>query len=238
MTKIITYTAELYTPLYYNSREGHVIETDEILSATALSYALGYQLNELDKEYVLAGEESYNPDYSPIESLPFFVSDMKPLSVDVSERTFRSTDYSTEYSITTTDKNVAEKLGNSKGFPQTIATSKAAYTRVRNYVGITPPAEFQFTVWAKDDFELPDELRFRMGIGLSGELRAVKTETPEKVVLNEYMLSNVYDVPMSDIHGLLDGCTEYRKGNDPRKNHFIGVKTEDSTEIIEKNSLL
>jgi CRISPR-associated protein Csc1 len=105
-----TYEARLYAPLFYSSSEGRSIRTEPMLSATALMHALGYRYFGLEKRYALVGEETTDPSYNHLREMPAFVTDMRPISVDAGERTFRSTDYRSERHFTTADPDVAKRI--------------------------------------------------------------------------------------------------------------------------------
>ena len=100
--EIKTYLATLHSPLFYSSSEGVIISADKILGSTALTYALAYNLGILEKRYFLQKEESVNHDYRELKELNLFVSDAKPLNVNFTEETFKSTEYLSERSITVT----------------------------------------------------------------------------------------------------------------------------------------
>lgn len=223
-----TFEATLYAPLFYSSSEGRTIKTREMLSATALTHALGYRYLNLEKRYVLTGEEATTPDYSYLTSLPLFVSDMKPVKVKANERTFRSTDYRSERHFTTNEKNIAKNINQKKSVPDLLETSGAAWQTIRNYVGIAPGSKYEFTVWTSE--EIPLTPSFRMGIKQTGEFRASPTEGDE-VVLNKYMLDKVYGVDDSLLSTLTEQCTKFVRGNDPRLQHFVGVPMEVAEEV-------
>lgn len=215
-----TFEATLYAPLFYSSSEGRTIKTREMLSATALTHALGYRYFGLEKRYVLTGDESTSPDYSYLTELPIFVSDMKPIEVKANERTFRSTDYRSDRHFTTNERNIAKNINGKKSVPDLLETSGTAWQTIRNYVGIAPGSRYEFTIWTND--ELPDRPSFRMGIKQTGEFRAEKTDTSE-VVLNKYLLDKVYDVDDDFLIELTQECSKFVRGNDPRLQHFVGV---------------
>lgn len=215
-----TFQATLYAPLFYSSSEGRTIKTREVLSATALMHALGYRYFELEKRYVLTGDDATSPDYSYLTDLPLFVSDMRPIEVKANERTFRSTDYRSDRHITTNEKNIAENINQKKSVPEILETSGTAWQTIRNYVGIAPGSTYEFTVWT--DSELPRKPSFRMGIKQTGEFRARETDASE-VVLNKYLLDKVYDVDENTLSELTQESTKFVRANDPRLQHFVGV---------------
>ena len=218
-----TYEAHLYAPLFYSSAEGRSIRTDPMLSATALMHALGYRYFGLKKRYALTGTETTEPSYDHLRELPVFVTDMRPLTVDASERTFRSTDYRSERHFTTNDPDVAKRVTGKKSIPEILERSGAAWQTIRNYQGIAPGSTFEFTVWSADP--LPERPSFRMGIKQTGEFRAYKTELTQ-MVLNKYLLEEVYDLPSARLSNLLERSDSFRRGNDPRLQHFVGADPE------------
>jgi CRISPR-associated protein Csc1 len=220
-----TFEATLYAPLFYSSSEGRAIRTQPTLSATALMHALGYRYFGMERRYAEFGDEATTPDYSHLAESPFFVSDMRPVAVDTGERTFRSTDYRSERHFTTNDKNLAERVAGTgaKSIPSILEDSGAAYQTIRNYIGISPGSTFEFTVWSRDG--LPASPFFRMGIKQTGEFRARETEL-DTLVLNKYLLSTVYDLSEGTLTGVLEASSEFKRGNDPRLQHFVGVEPE------------
>jgi len=226
-----SFEAKLYAPLFYSSSEGRTIKTREFLSATALTHALGYRYFNLEKRYVLTGDEATTPDYSYLTELPFVVSDMTPVEVDSKERTFRSTDYRSDRHITTNDRNVAKNISGKKSVPELLETSGTAWQAIRNYVGMAPGSEFRFTVWTDD--KLPEKPSLRMGIKQTGEFRAEPTDT-EEVTLNKYMLKKVYSINNDTLAELTEGCSKFVRGNDPRLQHFVGVPMELAKDAVEE----
>jgi CRISPR-associated protein Csc1 len=218
-----TYAAQLYAPLFYSSVEGRSIRTKPILSATALMHALGYRYFGLEKRYALSGEETTTPDYSHLADAPFFVTDMRPLSVKTDERTFRSTDYRSERHITTNDTDVARAMTGEKSVPEILESSGAGWQTIRNYHGVAPQSTFEFTVWA--DEPLPERPSFRMGIKQTGEFRAERTDLGQ-VVLNRFLLDSAYDVDDETLQATLEHSDRFERGNDPRLQHFVGVDPE------------
>ena len=110
--EIATYRATLHSPLFYSSTEGVLISADRILSSTALTYSLAYNLGLLKKRYFLCGDEAVNHSYSDLAGTGIFVSDGKPLDVSFKEETFKSTEYLSERSLTVT---VPSGVGGNKG---------------------------------------------------------------------------------------------------------------------------
>jgi CRISPR-associated protein Csc1 len=216
-----TYEARLYAPLFYSSSEGRSIRTQPTLSATALMHALGYRYFGLEKRYAQFGDDATSPDYSYLTDLPFFVSDMRPLAVEADERTFRSTDYRSERHFTTTDDDVAKRINGKKDVPEVLGTSGAAWQTIRNYLGIAPGSTFEFTIWSDDP--LPERPFFRMGIKQTGEFRASERSV-DMVVLNKFLLSEVYDLSEDTLTELMERSASFRRGNDPRLQHFVGVE--------------
>lgn len=214
-----TFEATLYAPLFYSSSEGQAIRTQPTLSATALMHALGYRYFEMEKRYAEVGDEATEPDYSHLTSAPFFVTDMRPLAVETDERTFRSTDYRSERHFTTNDPDLARQIEGTKSVPAILENSGAAYQTIRNYIGVTPESTFEFTIWSKDG--LTDSPFFRMGIKQTGEFRATASEI-DTLVLNKYLLSEVYGLDEELLTGLMDQSASFKRGNDPRLQHFVG----------------
>ncbi len=225
-----TFKAKLYTPLFYSSSEGRTIKTREILSATALIHALGYRYFNLQKKYVLTSEEATSPDYSYLTTLPLFVSDMRPIDVRSNERTFRSTDYRSDRHLTTNETNIAKNINSKKSVPEILETSGTAWQTVRNYMGIGPGSVYEFTVWTES--ELPEKLFFRMGIKQSGEFRAKRSDEGE-IILNKYLLDEVYDVAEKTLNRLGKNSKKFVRGNDPRLQHFIDVPPSLADDIAE-----
>lgn len=225
-----TFKAKLYSPLFYSSSEGRTIKTREILSATALIHALAYRYFDLKKEYILTSKEATTPDYSYLNSLSLFVSDMKPIEVFSNERTFRSTDYRSDRHLTTNETNIARNINSKKSVPEILETSGTAWQTVRNYMGIAPGSEYEFTIWTQK--ELPKKLFFRMGIKQTGEFRAERTDESE-VILNKYLLDEVYDIDDDTLNRLGKESRKFVRGNDPRLQHFIDVPRNLANEIAE-----
>lgn len=218
-----TFEATLYAPLFYSSSEGRAIRTQPTLSATALMHALGYRYFGMEKRYAEFGDDATSADYSHLRDASFFVSDMRPVAVQIDERTFRSTDYRSERHFTTNDPDLAKQITGSKSVPAILEDSGAAYQTIRNYVGITPGSTFEFTVWSEE--ELPPRPFFRMGIKQTGELRA-QTSDLDTLVLNKYLLSEVYDLSDKLLSELLEHSQSFERGNDPRLQHFVGPDPE------------
>lgn len=218
-----TYEARLYAPLFYSSAEGRSIRTDPMLSATALTHALGYRYFGLEKRYALTGRETTEPSYDHLRELPVFVTDMRPVTVDASERTFRSTDYRSERHFTTNDPEVAKRVTGKKSVPEILERSGTAWQTIRNYQGLAPGSTFEFTVWSGDP--LPDQPSFRMGIKQTGEFRARETDL-DQIVLNKYLLEEVYGLSNERLNDLLEKSDSFRRGNDPRLQHFVGADPE------------
>jgi len=217
------FEATLYAPLFYSSSEGRAIRTQPTLSATALMHALGYRYFEMERRYAEFGDEATAPDYSHLTDAPFFVSDMCPLVVETDERTFRSTDYRSERHFTTNDNDLAEQIAGkgAKSIPSILEDSGAAYQTIRNYIGISPGSTFEFTIWSQDG--LPSTPFFRMGIKQTGEFRAQETDL-DTLVLNKYLLSDVYEVDSGTLTDLMEESSSFQRGNDPRLQHFVGVE--------------
>ena len=218
-----TFEAKLYAPLFYSSSEGRAIRSQPTLSATALMHALGYRYFDMEKRYAEFGDDATSPDYSHLAEAPFFVTDMRPVAVETDERTFRSTDYRSERHFTTNDTDLARQVADTKSVPAILENSGAAYQTIRNYLGIAPGSTFEFTVWSEQ--ELPKRPFFRMGIKQTGELRARETDL-DTLVLNKYLLSEVYELPDELLTSLMERSSSFRRGNDPRLQHFVGVDPE------------
>lgn len=225
-----TYTATLYAPLFYASKEGSVIETDPVISATALMHALGYEYYELGRAFALAGDAATTPDYSHLTELPFFTSELAPIGdCEVDERTFRTVSYLTERSVVVpnNNENAAKFLtgGRSgKPLPRSFEGSRAGWHKVRKFLGIGAGQKFTFTLWAPPDHEPPERLGFRAGINRTGEFRATRdAESAETVTVNQYLLQSVYDIDEQQVYELIDHATDYERGTDVRTNRFIDV---------------
>lgn len=218
-----TYEARLYAPLFYSSSEGRSIRTQPTLSATALMHALGYRYFGLEKRYAQLGDSATSADYSYLTDLPFFVTDMRPIAVETDERTFRSTDYRSERHFTTNDPDVADRINGKKSVPNVLETSGAAWQTIRNYLGIAPGSTFEFTIWSNDP--LPERPFFRMGIKQTGEFRASERSI-NTIVLNKYLLSEVYNLSEDMLTELMEQSASFRRGNDPRLQHFVGADPE------------
>lgn len=217
-----TFEATLYAPLFYSSSEGRAIRTQPTLSATALMHALGYRYFQMEKRYAEIGDEATEPDYSHLADAPFFVTDMRPLAVETDERTFRSTDYRSERHFTTNDLDLARQVKGTKSVPAILENSGAAYQTIRNYLGVAPGSTFEFTIWCENG--LTESPFFRMGIKQTGEFRATASET-DTFVLNKYLLSEVYGLDEELLTELMERSSSFRRGNDPRLQHFVGPET-------------
>lgn len=211
--------------MFFASREGHMTETSKYIASTALSHAIGYRYAKLEKPYIMIGSEAENPSYQHLSNLPFIVSDAEPIDVSISENTFRSTTYTAERNITSTDEDVARYMGNTKGVPQRAGKSMSGWHRVREYVGAEPDSTYQFTLFGDVD-SLPDKLRFRIGIGRSGEMISEQTEDADKVTLSEFLLKNVYNLDKNDLMEVMQNCDAYEKDTDPRLHRFVNVDTQ------------
>ncbi|WP_459825167.1 hypothetical protein [Halorubrum luteum] len=183
-------------------------------------HALGYRYFELEKQYAEFGDKATTADYSHLTDLPFFVTDMRPIAVETDERTFRSTDYRSERHFTTNDKELANQVSGSKSVPEILEKSGAAYQTIRNYLGISPGSTFEFTVWSQTG--LPERPFFRMGIKQTGEFRAKPAEL-DTLIINKYLLSEVYDLSDELLTEVVEHSQEFKRGNDPRLQHFVGV---------------
>jgi CRISPR-associated protein Csc1 len=64
-----------------------------------------------------------------------------------------------------------------------------------------------------------------MGIKQTGEFRASERSL-DTIVLNKYLLSEVYDLPEDTLTELMERSASFRRGNDPRLQHFVGVEPE------------
>jgi len=224
-----TYEAQLYAPLFYSSAEGRSVRTQPMLSATALIHAIGYRYCGLEKRYALVGDGATSPSYNHLREIPLFVSDMRPVTVKADERTFRSTDYRSERHFTTADPDVAEQVTGGKSIPEVLERSGAGWQTIRRYHGLSPGSTFEFTVWS--DEPLPERPSFRMGIRQTGEFRASETDL-DQLVLNEFLLKQVYDLPTETLSELLERSDSFKRGNDPRLQHFVGVDPKYARETI------
>jgi CRISPR-associated protein Csc1 len=232
--EIKTYQATLHTPLFYSSSEGVLVSADRILGSTALTYALAYNLGLIEKHYFLYGDEAFNHQYHELADIGLFVSDGRPINVSFKEETFKSTEYLSERSLTVT---VPSGAGGEKGdmgrFSKTDpkwmgSDSPASIKKVRRYIGLAPGSTFEFTVWSKE--QIPDDLFLTVGIRRSGELRAKKTKTADKVCLNLYMLKEVYGIvdeinqdKRINLMDIYNASGKLVRGSDSRKQHFIDV---------------
>lgn len=188
-------------------------------------HAIGYEYYDLEKRFVLVGEDATTPVYERLRELPFFTSELVPQTVDATERTFRTTSYNTERTITTQNAAVGKFLrGTKKPVPRQTDGSTAGWHRQRDYVGLTPGSTFRCTIWAPRDAAPPERIGFRAGIKRTGEFRAKRREDPAATVtLNQYLLESVYEISKEKRTELLEQATQYRRGNDPRTNRFHGV---------------
>lgn len=226
-----SYEGTLHGPLFFASEEGSVIRTDPTVAATALMHAIGYTYYDLQKRYLLQGEDTVEPDYSHLTGLPFFVSEMTPTDrLEATERTFRTVSYATERTVITSDNAVGEFLtGSKKPVPRGIEGSNSGWHKVREYVGIPPDssetdATFTFTIWTTPDHAPPESMGLRLGIKRTGELRAKQTDSPaETVSLNQFLLQSTYEIGDERISELLRRADQYDRGTDVRTCRFHGV---------------
>lgn len=230
---IKTYELNVCEPIYYSSKEGRSIYTNKRLSATALMHAIGYKYFNLNNKYVMFGEESKKPDYSHLKNVPF-TTDVEPIDVDVDSYEFKSVCYP-EHNIITEDDNLSKKLFNeSKSYPRKLAHTGSSWHRLRNYIGISIGSKLRFTVWDENDI-IPDNIRFRMGIGKSGFLVGErKNNISEKVTINKFLLNELYDINEKQTIKIMKNSKKYIKGNDPRLHHYIDVDRKLITNIINK----
>ena len=226
-----TYRATLYAPLFYSSSEGRSIKTQPTLSATALIHALGYRYFGMEKRYAEFGDEATTPDYSHLIDAPLFVTDMRPVTVETNEHTFRSTDYRSERHFTTNDSDIAKQINGrgAKSIPDILEKSGAAYQTIRHYIGLEPGSTFEFTIWSEE--QLPQRPFFRMGIKQTGEFRAEPVDSDERV-LNKFLLADVYNLPSDILSELMSNSVNFKRGNDPRLQHFVGADPEFVRESI------
>ncbi len=232
--EIATYQATLHSPLFYSSTEGVLVSADRIISSTALTYSLAYNLGLLKKRYFLCGEEAVNHNYGELAEIGMFVSDGKPLDVSFKEETFKSTEYLSERSLTVT---VPSGAGGNKGDmgrftktdpPRMGSASPAPISKVRRYIGLAPGSKFELTVWS--NHPLPDDILLTLGIRRSGELRLRKTKLADRVHLNMFMLREVYgicEVPTErkkiGLFDIYNASGKIVKGSHPTKQHFLDV---------------
>lgn len=223
-----SYLGRLHGPLFYGSKEGSVIETEPTVAATALMHAIGYEYYGLEKAFLLTGEAATTPVYDRLRSLPFFVSEMVPEAVDATERTFRTTSYATERTIVSQDASVGRFLiGSPKPVPRRIEGSNAGWHKIREYVGLSPGSTFRFTIWSPQDAAPPEEIGIRLGIKRTGEVRArLAEEPPETVALNQYLLSEIYELGEDLLTDVVEKASTFRRGNDVRTSRFLGVPRE------------
>lgn len=231
-----TYHATVYEPVFYSSREGYAVEANERISATALMHAIGYEYGNLEKQYLMTGDDATEADYTHLQSLPFFCSDMEPLDATVDEYTFRTVNYP-EHTVVVGDNEVGNGVkmknifGTSNGFPRRKGASRTAWNPQRNYVGVSPSSTYKFTVWDSDNI-LPHELRFRVGIGRTGMVRAERTEPANEVTLNRYLLDAVLDVSDEEVSELVMNADQYIRDNDPRLHHIVNTDIQTANKII------
>jgi CRISPR-associated protein Csc1 len=64
-----------------------------------------------------------------------------------------------------------------------------------------------------------------MGIKQTGEFRASERSL-DTVVLNKFLLSEVYDLSEDTLTELLERSSSFHRGNDPRLQHFVDVDPE------------
>lgn len=223
-----SYDVNLHAPLFYGSKEGSVIETEPTVSATALMHAIGYEYFDLEKRFLLTGDAATTPAYERLRALPFFASEMRPRAVDATERTFRTTSYATERAITSQDVSVGEFLTGAKNpVPRRFEGSNAGWHKMREYVGLSPGSTFEFTIWAAQGVDLPDEMGLRLGIKRTGEVRATATDDDqESVALNQYLLAEVYSLDETQVSTILENARGFQRGNDVRTSRFVGVDKE------------
>lgn len=230
-----TYEARLHAPLFYASSEGTVIETDPVIAATALLHAIGYNYYDLAKPFALAGEAATTPEYDHLLDLPIFTSEMVPIGDHtVSERTFRTVSYTTERAVVSQSPEVGQFLtGSKKPVPRSFEGSRAGWHKMREYVGLPPGTQFEFTVWSPPDAAPPETVGFQAGIKRTGEIRAQRTDSvAETVTLNQYLLQSVYDVDEEMIFKIMDRARDYLRGNDVRTNRFVDVDAEWFAETV------
>lgn len=220
--KAVTYEAKLHTPLYYASKEGREVETDSTISATAIMHAIGYRYYNLQKDFLLVGDEATTPAYERLRSLPIFTSEMVPLNASVDEDIMRTVSYGTERALVTDNPDVGKFIRGAKGsLPRRIEGSNTAWHRMRRYTGLSPGSTFEFTIWAPQEEILPNKLRFRAGIKRTGELTAHKQATPaDRVTLNKYLLESTYGIDESVLFELLEEAERLSRGDDPRAIRF------------------
>jgi CRISPR-associated protein Csc1 len=64
-----------------------------------------------------------------------------------------------------------------------------------------------------------------MGIKQTGEFRGNETDI-DTLVLNKYLLSEVYKLDKGILTALLEESSSFQRGNDPRLQHFVGADPE------------
>jgi len=235
--EMTTYVAELHSPLFYAASEGTLIRTGDILSSTALSYALGYSLGLIKKRYFLYGKEAYQHYYEELATAGLFVTDGVPLNLFYTEETFKSTEYLSERSMTIIAKGTFKNLKDMNLDPD-LKRKKAALNKVRRYIGLAPRSKFSFTVWSPGP--LPDDLLLTMGIRRSGEVRLKKTTKPKTVCLNLFMLHEVYGISSARSAGdgtvslidIYDHASTLVRGSDYRDHHFLDVDVKFVEDIL------
>jgi hypothetical protein len=61
-----------------------------------------------------------------------------------------------------------------------------------------------------------------MGIKQTGEFRATERAL-DTILLNKFLLTEVYELSEQTLTALMEHSSSFRRGNDPRLQHFIDV---------------
>lgn len=207
---VINYETEIFSPVLYSSVEGSYISTSDIISSTALTFAIGYQFGYLRERYFLTGGEATTHNYNVLLKIPLFVTDATPELIKHTDIEFRSLGLISERSVIT--RKIAEKI-----------TGKGpSYKQQRQYSGIDFGSKHNVTIISNK--EIPDEFLLNIGIRRSGEVRFRKMmEKPEKVTLNYYLLKEIYNYNGDDLFDIIKNSAGLKISSDFRLKHIVGV---------------
>jgi len=207
---VTNYETETFSPIFYSSVEGSYISTDDIISSTALTFAIAYQFDYLKERYILKGDDTITHNYEILSRIPIFVTDATPKLVNHTNIGFRSLGLMSERSMVTRD--ITEKImGKGPGYKQQ-----------RQYSGIDFGSKH--TICIISEKELPNEFLLNIGIRRSGEVRFRKTmKDPEEVTLNYYLLKEIYDYDKDDLFKIVEKSSGIEVSSDFRLQHIVGV---------------